>query len=189
MLQNFRRITGTSVVAALLTALLFLTQSNAQTQDKSSQPNVNPTNSSVTAVLPASVLEKVNPIATATKTTAPVFTNYKGVKLGMNVDEVRRLLGKPKEKSNGQDFFAFSERETAQIFYEGDGKVFAVAVTYYGSTSGPPTPSAVFGKAVTTKDDGSIYHVERYSEAGYWVSFNRTAGGEPLYTVTMQKLL
>ena len=50
-----------------------------------------------------------------------------------------------------------------------------------------PTPKAILGAEPEQKQDGSIYHIVHYPEAGYWVAYSRTAGDEPLTIITMQR--
>lgn len=118
----------------------------------------------------------------------PPFREYRGVSIGMSADEARRKLGTPKEKSDQQDFFVFSEKESAQIFYDGARKVSAISVDYVGEGSGVPKPKDVFGTEIEAKADGTMYKMVRYPKAGYWVSFNRTAGPTPLISITLQKI-
>ena len=117
----------------------------------------------------------------------PVFTDYRGVKIGMSVDEVRAKLDRL-DKGERQDFLVFSERESAQIYYDDKGKVIAISIDYFGDNSNPPSPDAVLGAALQAKDDGSMYKMNRYPDAGYWVSYNRTAGEKPIVTITLQKM-
>ncbi len=118
----------------------------------------------------------------------PVFTNYRGVRIGMSAAEVRAELDGLKEERTAQDFFVFSEQESAQIFYDKDGKVTAISVDCFGPNSNAPSPNAILGADLQAKPDGSMYQLNRYPDAGYWVSYNRTAGDQPIITVTMQKL-
>jgi hypothetical protein len=46
----------------------------------------------------------------------------------------------------------------------------------------------VLGVELQAKPDGSMYELERYPAAGYWVSYNRTAGDKPIVTITMQRM-
>jgi hypothetical protein len=117
----------------------------------------------------------------------PVFTDYRGVKIGMTSEEVRAKLEGLK-KGERQDFLVFSEGESAQIYYDDQGKVIAVSVDYFGDNSNPPSPDTVLGAALQAKSDGSMYQLNRYPDAGYWVSYNRTAGEKPIVTITMQKM-
>ena len=116
----------------------------------------------------------------------PFYIDYKGVHIGMTADEARKKLGDPKDKGDTQDFYMFSEKETAQVFYD-KGKVMAVSVNYLGDKSAP-LPKVVLGVDVEAKPDGGIFKLIRYPEAGYFVSYNRTGGDDPLVTVTMQKI-
>jgi len=117
----------------------------------------------------------------------PVYADYRGVKIGMAAGEVRSKLNGIK-KGDRQDVVNFSEHESAQIYYDDKGQVIAISIDYFGDTSSAPTPEAVLGAAIQPKPDGSMYQLNRYSEAGYWVSYNRTAGDKPIVTITMQKM-
>lgn len=129
-----------------------------------------------------------NPSASsAAPSNVPMFTDYRGVKIGMTAEEVRSKLDGIK-KGDSQDFLVFSERESAQIYYDDKGLVIAISIDYFGDNNNAPTPDAVLGAALQAKADGSMYQLNRYPEAGYWVSYNRTAGDKPIVTITMQKM-
>jgi hypothetical protein len=106
----------------------------------------------------------------------------------MSADEVRKKLDRLKDGGLGQDFFAYSESESAQIYYDKERKVIAVSVDYFGGDANAPSASAVLGEELQAKPDGSMYQLKRYPDAGYWVSYNRTAGDKPIITITMQKM-
>jgi hypothetical protein len=118
----------------------------------------------------------------------PVFTDYRGIRIGMSADEVRAKLERLKDGGPGQDFFVFSEKESAQIYYDEDRKVIAISVDYFGDNNSAPSPEAILGVELHAKPDGSMYQLNRYPDAGYWVSYNRTAGDKPIVTITMQKI-
>jgi hypothetical protein len=132
----------------------------------------------------ATAIHKASNAATAN---VPVFTDYRGVKIGMTAKEVRARLDGLKEGKR-QDFLVFSERESAQIYYDDQGKVTAISIDYFGDNTTPPGPETVLGAALEAKADGSMYQLKRYPDAGYWVSYNRTAGAKPIVTITMQKM-
>lgn len=117
----------------------------------------------------------------------PLYTNYKGVRIGMTADEVHAKLGEPKELAETQFFYVFSEKETAQIFFDATKKVSAISVDYLGE-SGAPGCSAVVGTQIQPLPDGSVYKLIRYPKQGFWVSYNRTAGTSPIITITIQKM-
>lgn len=117
----------------------------------------------------------------------PIFKDYRGVQIGMSADEVRAKLDRI-EKGKAQDYLVFSDKESAQIFYDANNQVTAISIDYFGGNSNAPSPETVLGVSIQPKPDGSVYQLNRYPEAGYWVSYNRTAGDKPIVTITMQKL-
>lgn len=117
----------------------------------------------------------------------PPFHEYKGVRLGMAAEEARKLLGNPADKGDTQDFYSFSDHETAQIFYDAQKKVFAISVVYMGETKSAPTAKAVLGTDVEAKPDGSMHQRLDFPKARCWVAYSRTSGDSPLITITIQK--
>jgi hypothetical protein len=132
------------------------------------------------------------PAQTTRKTAAddnPVFAEYRGIQIGWLADEVRKKLGNPADKGDEQDLFVFGEKETCQVIYDkATRKVTAISVDFMNGASSPITPQQVFGSDIETKPDGSKYRLVRYPKAGYWVSYNKTAGDTPMITITIQKL-
>lgn len=116
---------------------------------------------------------------------SPVW-EFMGVSIGTSADEVRHKLGAPKDKGDDQDFFVFNEKQTAQVLYDKAHKVVAISADFIAG-SDAPTAKSIFGEEIEPKADGSVYKLVRYPKAGYWVSYNRTAGDSPLVTITIQK--
>ncbi|MCM3902741.1 MAG: hypothetical protein ND866_13630 [Pyrinomonadaceae bacterium] len=118
----------------------------------------------------------------------PLYRDYKGILIGMTTEEVRSKLGEPSRKADDQDLYVISEKETAEFFYDGSHRVVAISVDYLGEGSGAPGYQEVIGPDVVTKPDGSMYKLVRYQQAGFWVSYNRTAGSSYIVTITIQKI-
>jgi hypothetical protein len=121
------------------------------------------------------------------KAEEPPFHEYKGVHIGMTLDEARKKLGNPSDKSDKQDSYIFNDNESCQVYYDGTKKVYAVAVTYLGGNA-IPAPKNVLGMEADSKPDGALYKMLRFPKVGYWVSYTRTAGDSPMTLVTMQKI-
>ncbi len=126
--------------------------------------------------------------ATDKPATIPVSHDFMGVRLGMSADEVRETLGKLKDKGKSQDLFVFSDVHSAQVHYDDQAKVIALSIDYIGTKSEAPMPEKVLGESLRAKPDGSMYQLKRYPDAGYWVAYSRTAGEDPITTVTIQKM-
>lgn len=118
----------------------------------------------------------------------PRYSVYRGVRLGMTAAEVQAALGTPKESEGRQEFYAISDAEMAQVFYDARRNVWAVTVSYLGGQGKAPTPEQIFGGPVEVKPDGSIYKMVKFERAGYYVAYSRDAGDAPFVTVVMQKL-
>jgi outer membrane protein assembly factor BamE (lipoprotein component of BamABCDE complex) len=120
----------------------------------------------------------------------PVFKDYKGVTVGMTADEIREKLGKPKMADDAGFYYVFSDDESAQINLDADKKASVIVIFYAAENKNAPAYADVFGPEanVAAKDDGSIYNLVRYPEAGFWVAYNRPAGDKAIVTVTIQKL-
>ena len=122
-----------------------------------------------------------------TATQQPRFREYRGVRLGMSVDEVRAKLGTPSMKYGDQDLFVISENETAQIFYDSAQKVVTISIDYLGGIGAPDYKAVVDGELETTAN-GSLYKLVRYESQGFWASYHRTKSAVPTVTVTLQKI-
>ena len=66
-------------------------------------------------------------------------------------------------------------------------RVVAISVDYLAGGSGAPDYKDVIGEKVETRPDGSLYKLVRYEKAGFWVSYNRSAGNS-MVTITIQKI-
>jgi outer membrane protein assembly factor BamE (lipoprotein component of BamABCDE complex) len=116
----------------------------------------------------------------------PLYSEYKGVRLGMTAQEVRAKLGKPELAGNDQDYYVFSENETAQIGYDAAGTVVTISVDYLGGIGAPDYKTVVGGELETTSD-GSLYRLVRYQSLGFWVCYNRSTGPVATVSLTIQK--
>jgi hypothetical protein len=120
---------------------------------------------------------------------APLYSEYKGVQLGMTEQEVHAKLGQALKVENS-DFYVFSDKETAQIAYDASHKVTAISVDYVEGI-GAPDYKTVVGPNIEVRPDGSLYKIVHYDQLGFWVSYNRTGRNSPVATVsiTIQKIL
>lgn len=114
--------------------------------------------------------------------------SYRNVSIGMKADDARKALGEPKEKADDQDFYMFAEIESAQVYYDANRSVTAISITYFGDLSKVPSAKMVLGEEAEPKPDGSIFKLVRFSKAGFWISYSKTAGDAPTVSITLQKI-
>jgi hypothetical protein len=176
--KRSRRALIPAVVAVLLLALASLagaqeTPTTPQTPVQELQRQTQP--------------QQATPPAAEAKAAEPLYREYRGVTLDMSAADVRAKLGTPAEKSDEMDFFVFSDRERARVYYR-EGKASTVIATYIGKDAPAPTSASVLGAEVEAKPDGSMYLMTPYPQAGYWVAYSRTPGDSPMVIITMQKL-
>lgn len=117
----------------------------------------------------------------------PLYSEYKGVRLGMTAEEARAKLGTPAMKDSDQDYYIFSDSETAQIVYDASEKVITLSVDYVAGL-GAPDAKAVVGGELEQTPNGNLYKIVYYQSQGFWVSYNRTAGPVVMVTITIQKI-
>jgi outer membrane protein assembly factor BamE (lipoprotein component of BamABCDE complex) len=117
----------------------------------------------------------------------PLYTDYKGVRLGMTTQDVRTRLGEPAVKDSKADYYVFSETEAAQIVYDAESKVKVISADYQNGTGAPPA-AAVIGGEPETMPNGSLYKLVRYETMNFWVSYSRTTGAAGIVTITIQKI-
>ena len=121
-------------------------------------------------------------------TDQPLFSDFRGVRIGMGTDEARKKLGNPKDKGDEQDFYLFNDNQAVQVYYDKNRTVTAISIDFMSGANSIPAAKDVLGSDIDAKADGSGYKLVRYPKAGYWVSYSRTAGKDPTITITMQKI-
>ena len=114
---------------------------------------------------------------------------YRNITIGMKADATRKTLGDPKDKSDEQDLYLFSDDELAQVFYDATRSITAISITYYKDlVPKAPSPRDVLGEDAPAGADGAIFKTVRFPKAGYSVSYSKTAGDSPSVSITFQKL-
>jgi outer membrane protein assembly factor BamE (lipoprotein component of BamABCDE complex) len=114
----------------------------------------------------------------------PLYKEYRSVRLGMTAAEVRAKLGEPALKSDEQDFYVFSEKETAQVAYDAAQKVVTISIDYAGGV-GAPDYKSVVGEGLQQRPDGSVFRMVTYDSERFWVSYNKSGATVPTVTITI----
>jgi len=132
------------------------------------------------------VILLVNSALFAQTGSKPVFAGYKGVMIGTPMADARAKLGTPKDKSDAEDYYVYSDAESVQVLYGTDKTVRVLSINYIGKNA--PSPMDVLGIDIGPKADGSVNKQVKYPKAGYWISFLKTGGDDPMTVVTVQKM-
>ena len=114
-----------------------------------------------------------------------LYREYRGVTLGMTMQETRAKLGEPASKADDQDFYVLSPNETAQVVYDSAQKVKTIS-TDYTNGMGAPDYRTVVGPDLQQRPDGSAHKIVFHEKEGFWVSYNKSAGAVVVVTVTLQ---
>ncbi len=120
--------------------------------------------------------------------TEPVFSAYRGVKIGMSADKARETLGKAKDESDKEDYYEFDNGESARVFYDEEKNVRVISATYSKNLESAPQPKDVVGEMIEPNEDGGLFKMVRYPSHGFWISYVKIAGDEPMIIITMQKM-
>jgi len=116
----------------------------------------------------------------------PLYAEYRGVRLGMTMMDVRTKLGEPVMKSAEQDYFVISPSETVQIAYQAE-KVVTISTDYTGG-AGAPDYKSVVGDSLLQRPDGSMFSMVLHNAQGFWVTYNKSASTVPVVTITIGKM-
>lgn len=124
---------------------------------------------------PATQTEPAAPAAQGTQTNAPLIDDINGITLGMTANEVRDKLGKPDSGNGTSLYYELKNGQQIQLQLDAEKKVTMVAGIYTGAKADAPEFAEVFGpdKTPQPQENGNVYQRVRYSEAGYWVAYNK----------------
>lgn len=126
---------------------------------------------------------KLNKFNAPPKETNVLYSEYRGVRIGMTMEEARAKLGEPKFKDDALDFYVISENETTQIAYNEAHRVKTISTDYVGGV-GAPDYLSVVGAELIKRADGSLYQMVNYDKERFWVSYNKSPSG--MVTITIQ---
>jgi hypothetical protein len=139
------------------------------------------------AIMAVPALLALSIVLNAQAVQKPVFAGYKGVMIGTTMDDARSKLGPAKEKSDTEDYYVYGDSETVQVLYGQDKTVRVISINYL--TKSAPTAKDVLGIDVQVSPDGGVNKMVKYPKSGFWISYLKTGGDDPMTVVTVQKML
>ena len=141
--------------------------------------------------VPANQPKPAAPAAAAAAAKAvhvPAMTEFRNAGIGTTAEELKKAWGKPELEDATGFIYQFSPTEMAQVALDAKQKVDTIAVTFQDGT-GAPKAQDVFGpkEKIERKDNGTVFHMVRYEEAGYWVSYFSQGEGKTVI-ITYKKI-
>lgn len=165
---------GLSAIATVFSALCFLsTGITAQTPSGNTER--------------ASYVKKENTSKVAAQTL--YLKEYRKITIGVPADTLREVWGKPKMEYPDGFIYEMSDSETVQIVISPEKIIIAISVTF-AEGKGAPAFVDVFGESITPeeRENGSVYKMVRYPDAGYWVAYSVGPGENANVSLTLRKL-
>ena len=139
--------------------------------------------------VPANQPKPAAPATAATKAIrTPAMAEFRKAGIGTAAADLKQAWGKPELEDKTGFIYQFSDKEMAQIALDAEQKVDTIAVTFQDGT-GAPKPEEVFGpkEKIERKEGGGLFHMVRYPEAGYWVSYFSQGDGKAVI-ITYKKI-
>lgn len=120
---------------------------------------------------------------------APFLKEYRNMTIGAEANKLRENWGKPKMEYSDGFLYELSDSETVQIVISLEKEITTIAVTFIDGKDAPAFAD-VFGDGIMPekRENGSVYKMVRYPDAGYWVAYSAGPGENASVSVTMQKL-
>jgi hypothetical protein len=153
---------------SILTGLTLAPPSHpaAEIQQQNQQPNQQPTGA-------------------ATPDQAQVMREYRGIKLGMNPEKVRDIMGKPELKEKDKDRFKLGGNDLLTIYYDGDA-VKAIQLYFTDPKHAPAWAEVVGDTEVVQTNSGAKSARRVISEENFWVSMYQNKDGT-VTTITISR--
>ena len=63
-----------------------------------------------------------------------------------------------------------------------------MTIMFTGDLKAAPGSKTVVGDEIAAKPDGALHKMVQYPEAGFWISYVRTADPDAIIIITMQKM-
>lgn len=120
---------------------------------------------------------------------SPILKEYRKLTIGASAETLRDLWGKPKMEYSDGFLYEMSDSESIQIVIGSEKNIRAISITFVDG-KGAPSFAEVFGEAALPekRENGSVYKLVRYPDAGYWVAYYAGPSENADVTLTMQKL-
>jgi len=105
-----------------------------------------------------------------------VFSEYKGVKLGMKRDAVKTALGSPENSSDTSDDFKLTGDDTMTVHYD-NGEVKAIQLSFLDPKNAPAWKDVVGDAPVSELSNGGKTARRTMEAEKFWVTIYQSKEG------------
>ncbi len=116
----------------------------------------------------------------------PVMHEYRNIKLGMNREEVKEVLGKTMRAGNEWDEFELGSSDLMTVRYDGNGIVKTIQLYFTNPAHAPKWTEVVGNAEIQQKPTGSKYARAVNKEENFWVTMFQSRTGA-VTTITLSR--
>jgi hypothetical protein len=116
----------------------------------------------------------------------PVMHEYRGIKLGMNREGVKAVMGKTMRAGHDWDEFKLGSSDLMTVRYEGKGIVKTIQLYFTNPDHAPKWTEVVGNAELHQKPSGSQYARAVNKEENFWVTMFQSKTGA-VTTITISR--
>ncbi len=116
----------------------------------------------------------------------PVMREYHGVKLGMNREGVKAVMGETARDGNNWDEFKLGGSDLMTVHYDDKGIVKTIQLYFTDPAHAPAWTKVVGNAEIQQKTTGSKYARAANKEEGFWVTMFQSKTGA-VTTITISR--
>lgn len=116
----------------------------------------------------------------------PVLREYRGVKLGMNREQVKDAMDKPSQTSKDWDEFKLKDNDLMTVRYDDQGAVKTIQLYFTDAARAPEWEKTVGSAEIQQKPNGSKFARAVIKEENFWITMYQNSSGE-VTTITISR--
>lgn len=126
-----------------------------------------------------------NAIALSATMQKKVMREFRGVSLGMKLEDVHTKLGNPESKTEASEDYKIGGDDTMTVYYDG-GAVKTIQLLFAEPKNAPAWTEVIGNAEVKTHDNGSKTARIEVAEEKFWISMYQNKSGT-MITITISR--
>lgn len=116
----------------------------------------------------------------------PILREYRGVKLGMNREQVKDAMNKPSQTGKDWDEFKLKDNDLMTVRYDEQGAVKTIQLFFTDVARAPAWTEAIGSAEVQQQPNGSKVARAVIKEENFWVTMYQSSSGA-VTTITISR--